>query len=491
MLPATPPRQQKPEPIGTKASRAGRKYQHCHTHTACLTHSQAPVVQLRQQQNSVYHFSRAGLIGSEFSPCFRNLSQTHSFNCRRFIFVHISTANFHTFFGMSTLNSLTLAFRDASLEKAFTSHTHARTLLQGRIAIIVGVIVYLLFGLLDQWLVPPKYQTTMWAIRLTALCVPATVFALTFTPWFAPASFLLLASIGLAAGAGLLGMFLLLPLDSLLLYYPGLVLAAFYTYNLVGTRFIHALCVDIALLIGYNILFAVWKGHPLPILATHDFFIISANLIGGGAGYLQELQRRQLFLRELELDSQRKEHLNRSLHDGLTGLANRELLHDRMSQALAHAHREGIGHAVFFIDLDGFKRINDQLGHATGDHALKSVAANLSAAMRDTDTVSRLGGDEFVVLGYGLGSMVDAMKQADKILACVRTPIPGIPEPLSLSASIGVCQFPSEYLHKGTNMADIVADTIRRADDAMFQAKRTGKDRIAAAAGAGTVYHAA
>lgn len=417
---------------------------------------------------------RMAWLGKEQLASFPRLNQTLGFDFKHLIYKFVSVAKFQVCRGVTALNPLTLTFRDTALEKAFKSHTYAGTLQQGRIAIIVGVIIYLLFGILDQWLVPAEHRAHVWAIRLAALCVPATVFVLMYTPWFARASNLLLASVGLAAGVGLLGMFLLLPLDSLLHYYPGMVLAAFFTYNLVGTRFIHALCVDVALLVGYNIVFAVWKGHPLPMLLSHDFFIICANLIGGGAGYLQEYQRRQLFLRELELEKQRQEHLNRSLHDGLTGLANRELLYDRMTQALAHAYREGIGHAAFYIDLDGFKRINDQLGHAAGDLALKSVAANLCAAMRDTDTVARVGGDEFVVLGYGLGSMADAMMQADKMLSCVKTAIPGIAQTLPLSASIGVCQFP----FAGATVADI----IRSADDAMFRAKRAGKDRIAVAA---------
>lgn len=377
---------------------------------------------------------------------------------------------------MDTLNSLTLAFRDAGLERAFGWRMHARTLQQGRIAIIVGVIVYVLYGVLDQWFVPPEYRQRVWAIRLTALCVPTTVFLLTFTRWFERISHLSLALVGLAAGVGLLGMFLLIPLDSISLYYPGIVLATFFTYNLVGTRFAYALCVDVFLFLSYNLIFAVWKGYPVPILVSHDFIIISANLIGGASGYLKEYQERQLFLRERELEEERQNHLKRSLHDRLTGLPNRELLYDRIQQALKHTHRDCSCHAGFFIDLDGFKPINDEYGHEVGDLALRAVAARLSDAMRDTDTVARLGGDEFFVLAIGIGSVSDAMRQADRMLALIKTARVGIPS-VELSASIGICPFPYE----GATVEDI----IRRADQAMYLAKKAGKDRYFVVCAAG------
>lgn len=373
---------------------------------------------------------------------------------------------------MTSLRTLTLAFCDADLESAFDSHTRARTIQQGRIAIILGVTLYLLYGVLDPWFVPVEHQSQIWAIRFTAICVPTVVYLLTFTAWFERVSHLLLALVGLAAGVGFLSMISLIPMEGVSLYYPGLVLTTFFTYNLVGTRFAYALSIDIVLFVSYNLL-AIWKGFPLPVLVSHDFLIISANLIGGAAGYLQEYQQRQLFLRERELDRERREHLDRSLHDRLTGLPNRELLHDRMTQALAQAARAGSSHAGLFIDLDGFKQINDQLGHEIGDLALKAVATALFTAMRETDTVSRLGGDEFFVLAYGINSIDDVMRQADKVLAFINSSNPGIPKKLRLSASIGICLFPYE----GATVSDI----LRRADQAMYLAKKTGKGRIVVA----------
>jgi diguanylate cyclase len=370
---------------------------------------------------------------------------------------------------MQPLHPITLAFTDKSLERDFYEATYARTVEQGRAAIILGVMLYLLYGVLDRWSVPEQFAWQVWAIRCAALCVPAIVFSLTFTPWFVRNSHFLLALIGLAAGVGFIGMFLLIPVDKLSLYYPSLVLVVFFTYNLLGTRFIYALGVDIVLLVAYNLIFAWWKSYPAYIMVSHDFLIVYANLIGGAAGYFNEYQRRLLFLRERKIEEQRLRHLHSSLHDNLTGLANRELLFDRMEQALAHSHRDGTPHAGYYIDLDGFKRINDEQGHEIGDQVLKQAAATLQSSVRETDTVSRLGCDEFFILAYGVNNIDDAVSEAEKLLALVKTSSRLATGNAHLSASLGICLFP----YPNASPADI----IRRADQAMYCAKKSGKDR--------------
>ena len=103
--------------------------------------------------------------------------------------------------------------------------------------------------------------------------------------------------------------------------------------------------------------------------------------------------------------SQKTEQLrHQALHDGLTGLPNRALILDRVDQALARSRRQKSSLAVMFLDLDGFKDVNDTLGHAAGDQLLRGVSARLRRLLRDNDTVGRLGGDEFVVVieGYSL-----------------------------------------------------------------------------------------
>jgi diguanylate cyclase (GGDEF)-like protein len=157
----------------------------------------------------------------------------------------------------------------------------------------------------------------------------------------------------------------------------------------------------------------------------------------------------------------------------LTGLPNRELLHDRMDQAIRRSHRDGLYHAGLFVDIDGFKQFNDNYGHDVGDHVLKTVATRLMSAVREADTVARLGGDEFFVLLYNVGSLSNARAKADSLLARIRAPLPDMPEGFALTASIGVCPFP--YVSAN------VGDVIRRADQAMYEAKEAGKDQYVVA----------
>lgn len=368
---------------------------------------------------------------------------------------------------MKKLNLFTITFQDNVLEQIFIKSAQDRTLYQGRIAILVGIFVYLLCGLLDQWFVPPEISDKVWNIRFTALSVPVIVLLLSFTPVFTRFNYLLLAIVGLAAGVGLIVIQMQIPIESTPYYYPMMIIVAFYTYNFIGTRFIYALSVDLFLLLSYNVVFGWVMDYPLYILLSHDAFIISANLIGGGVGYLSEWQRRILFLREREMEEERQLHLHRSLHDPLTGLVNRELAYDRLEQAIDMTQRGKGNHCAFFLDLDGFKAINDNLGHRAGDSVLKEVAQRLSSVFREIDTVARVGGDEFFILALNIEKKEVASSMAKKILDQLRKPITNVPVELPLSASIGICLFPYE----GMSSLDI----IHRADEAMYKVKNSGK----------------
>ena len=366
--------------------------------------------------------------------------------------------------------SFSLRFKHDDLELAFMDATLARTRLQGQVAILVGMFVYLLHGGLDQWFVAADQARQVWLVRLTAMCVPLLVLLISFSRHFSRIRHLLLALVGLAAGVGLLGMQIALPLESAPYFYPMMVLVTFYTYNFIGTRFIYAFCIDLLLLLLYNLLFGWLLHYPPHVLLGHDFFIISANLIGGAAGYLNERQRRLLFLRERELDDERQQHLARALHDGLTGLPNRELLYDRIGQAIESAHRDGARHCGYFLDLDGFKAVNDGLGHEMGDIVLRTLAARLVDCVRQGDTVARYGGDEFVMLVEGEQDVDWLAQTAERIIQSVRRPIQGHGRPIRITASVGIALYPEDG-----NSAELL---LRRADLAMYQAKHAGKDQF-------------
>ncbi|TVT50862.1 MAG: GGDEF domain-containing protein [Denitromonas halophila] len=367
---------------------------------------------------------------------------------------------------MPRLHPLTLRFHDPALEDAYDDYVYPRMLVQWRAALVVGPALYVLLFVLDGWYIPEAERGALWAIRLGSLIVPITFIAITFTRHYRRCAYLLPALNGLTGGLGLIAMMQLMPLEVVAQYYPVVVVVTFFTYNFSGTRFIYAVAVDVVLLVTYNLYFGVAADYPGYLLATQDFFIICANLIGGGAGYMVELQRRRLFVHKQALEDERRLHLERALHDSLTGLPNRELLYDRINQLLAGANRSTAQHALYFVDLNDFKPINDVHGHAVGDQMLQHVAARLRQAVRDADTVARLGGDEFVVLVPQMPDATAAHLQAERIQAMVARRDNDLPESISLSASVGLCLFP----YPGATADDI----IHRADLAMYHHKASG-----------------
>jgi diguanylate cyclase (GGDEF)-like protein/PAS domain S-box-containing protein len=155
-------------------------------------------------------------------------------------------------------------------------------------------------------------------------------------------------------------------------------------------------------------------------------------------------------------------------HDSLTGLPNRVLFNDRLTQAISLAMRQDKQLAVLFVDLDQFKKINDSLGHAVGDKLLQSVADRLVNCVRRTDTVSRLGGDEFVVLLSQVEHEEDAAVSARKILRALAAPHTVDDKNLDISVSIGVSTYPSD--------AADAESLMNKADTAMYEAKKQGRN---------------
>ncbi|MCX7148830.1 MAG: EAL domain-containing protein [Rhodocyclales bacterium] len=157
-------------------------------------------------------------------------------------------------------------------------------------------------------------------------------------------------------------------------------------------------------------------------------------------------------------------------HDGLTGLPNRTLLHDRLAQALAQAQRSRHRVAVMFLDLDRFKSINDTLGHAIGDELLQHVAERLASVVRAVDTVSRLGGDEFVIVLHEISSPDDAVQVAEKVLGALALPVSIGSHRLRITSSIGISIFPDD--------GDEVFVLMKHADTAMYHAKEAGRNNF-------------
>ena len=157
-------------------------------------------------------------------------------------------------------------------------------------------------------------------------------------------------------------------------------------------------------------------------------------------------------------------------HDALTGLPNRNLCSDRLAQAISYAQRYGHTVWVIFIDLDNFKLVNDNLGHAAGDELLRALAARLRANVRDTDTVARMGGDEFVLVLLDGNDALPPQAMLRKVLDSVAAPVALAGQECTVTCSIGVSQYPAD----GAEPVQLM----RYADIAMYRAKESGRNQV-------------
>ena len=164
------------------------------------------------------------------------------------------------------------------------------------------------------------------------------------------------------------------------------------------------------------------------------------------------------------------EYAHLATHDALTGLANRLLLDDRLSQAINHAKRFDKSVAVIFCDLDNFKPINDVYGHTVGDLALKRCSEYFTSIVRAEDTVCRYGGDEFVIILGDIDKFSDTTAAIENILHITNAPFSIEGNTITLEMSAGISFYPQDALD--------AKDLIDKADEAMYRAKKSGKNAL-------------
>lgn len=197
--------------------------------------------------------------------------------------------------------------------------------------------------------------------------------------------------------------------------------------------------------------------------------LVNLSLVQGGDG------EPRYFLSQIQDITDRK-HLearltHQAFHDSLTGLPNRALLHDRISHALERARRNDETIAVMFMDLDGFKAVNDTHGHAIGDQLLVRIGQRLRGWVRAGDTVARLGGDEFTILLEDIGTLEEATQIAARVITGLEEPIALADRDLQVRASLGIA-----YNHPTNLPPD---ELLRNADLALYRAKRAGGSQYA------------
>jgi diguanylate cyclase (GGDEF)-like protein/PAS domain S-box-containing protein len=219
-------------------------------------------------------------------------------------------------------------------------------------------------------------------------------------------------------------------------------------------------------------------GRPREVIALHrngTLFPIELNVAEIEHGSERRFTGIMRDITERKISDARIQHL--AHFDHLTDLPNRTLFYDRLHQAMIIAHRNRHPLALFYLDLDGFKSVNDNYGHDKGDELLKEAALRLQCAVRESDTVARLGGDEFAVILPRATGRGDAELVAGKIIATLTTPfhLQGAGKPMLIGVSIGIAMFPGD--------TDDMDTLVKLADDAMYHAKQEGnRFRFAVAA---------
>ena len=187
----------------------------------------------------------------------------------------------------------------------------------------------------------------------------------------------------------------------------------------------------------------------------------NGNIVGG-------FQARFLWSLLMRLKKTNEQITHLAYHDSLTSLPNRILFYDRLNQAIAKAHRDKESIAVLYLDLDGFKTINDTLGHDVGDVLLREASKRIVACVRNSDTVARMGGDEFTVILSNVRTSNSDDRVAKKIIEAIATPFMLNGKNCSVSVSIGIALYPDN--------GDTAEHLIKISDAAMYLAKHSGKN---------------
>lgn len=291
--------------------------------------------------------------------------------------------------------------------------------------------------------------------------------------------FLFLSSV--VAGSGILAMlFLSKPSEpSFYFYYAGLFLIILWTYALCPIRFKYAASATWTIIIIYNVI-AVFTQQliyhsidslPFKIYLNNNFFLISATIIGMTAGKTIEDYRKRDFIQRQKLKENQAELYHKAHFDYLTNLPNRTMFFDKTQFLINLSKRDKKSSYLFYLDLDGFKKVNDLLGHAQGDIVLKETAKIINDAIRETDIPCRFGGDEFVILLTHCAEKKDAEIVANRIISYFKDKKLGQCKNTSISfptVSIGISKLDFD-LNPETNISN--------SDSALYQAKTSGKNK--------------
>jgi diguanylate cyclase (GGDEF)-like protein len=381
---------------------------------------------------------------------------------------------------------ISLRFEDTALEAAFDVDQLDWARRVSRLTVIAAVAAYVLYGLLDIFVVTPELSTTLWIFRGIFALVGAAVIAVSFTRLFAIAHqpiMMLTAAFGY--GAMGLTMYLVPPI-AYIGYYVALVLVVVFCYLTIGLSFRNALVVGVLGLAAYVYVFCYLKPAPeITIVLAHFYFFFTATVISAAGAFNLEQSRRQLFLREQRVQIENRVNRDLASRDSLTGLANRSAVEEFLEQLINTDEDDADAvYCACVVDLSGFKRINAKLGRARADLLLQQLANVLGAPGEQSEgfgnalLIARLAGDEFLIIER---SSPDPTQQAlvsaevqSRVHASVSSvsidadAIYGLPD--HLSPVTATLNFP----YVGCTPKDI----LRRADQELARKKYAGSESL-------------
>ncbi len=377
------------------------------------------------------------------------------------------------------MRPVTLVFSHENVEVAYRDAQVDKALPLGRFALIAAVGLYAIFGLLDHVLFPADERNAIWGIRFVVV-VPtfALLLASTYVERVQRHVHIVLIVALLVGGLGIIAMTVIAMPPRGDMYYAGLIVVLFFGYALMPLRFVHATAVGWGLLLVYQAT-AMWV-RPVAFehLLNNDFFFVTCNLLGMGAAYIIERHRRRDFvaLRVIERERKALRVANRRLgelaiRDALTGLMNRRTLMERLAEAIGLHKRYGVISSVLLIDLDDFKRVNDSLGHVSGDSLLRAVANAIRNDVRAPDQAFRYGGDEFVVLLPNTPPEIAAHLAHRLMEKVCHHAARQLPEGFGVGCSVGVAA-----VRAGIETGE---EVLAEVDEALYRAKGDGKGCVA------------
>lgn len=372
------------------------------------------------------------------------------------------------------LSPLLVKFRSASLEQEFNTFNLPVLQQQSKAGAIIAILSWILVAFMEPINVPSSARLSIWLAASVSIVALAGVYWSAFSKFFERNHQLIVMSGVIVTMLAVSIKIKFYPDFSLTHYFPAFIIIVMWMFSISGLSFTKAIMCGLAFYFFVVLIFLMDSKTSSVEFVTAIYYMLISYSLGAAVSFFKDVQSRQIFLAHKALEQEKQHHHYKSLHDMLTKLPNRELLEDRLEQAISNAARNKIMCAGLFIDLDKFKNINDHYGHLVGDLYLKEVASRLQDITREADTLARIGGDEFFLLMLDVKSEEATLELSRKIqdslsqyfILADKIKIKG------LGASVGICMFPFQNCKPN--------DIINRADKAMYQVKNIGKSQLAA-----------